>query len=60
MNISFGKSDFDIGLMEGSVDYLVELALHPGKAFARSKLVNSSTHFFLISARKYKTEGFYI
>ena len=39
MNIGLGKSDF-----------VVELALHLGKAFVGSKLDNSSTHFCQISA----------
>jgi len=39
MNIGLGKSDF-----------VVELALHLGKAFVGSKLDNSSTYFCQISA----------
>ena len=50
MNIGFWNSDFDIGFMEAYVDFVVELPLHPGKAFVCTKLVNCSTYFCQISA----------
>ena len=50
MNIGFGKSDFDIVFIESYVDFVVERALHAGRAFVSSKLSNSSTYFCWISA----------
>jgi len=50
MNISFWESDFDIAFIEAYVDFVVELALHAGRAFVCSKLGNSSTYFCQISA----------
>ena len=50
MNIGFWNSDFDIVFMEAYVDFVVGLALHPGKAFVCTKLVNCFTYFCQISA----------
>ena len=45
MNIGLRKSDFDVGFTEAFIDFVVELALHLGKAFVGSKLVDSSRQF---------------
>ena len=45
MNIGLRKSDSDVGFTEAFVDFVEELALRLGKAFAGSKLVDSSKQF---------------
>ncbi len=45
MNLGLRKSDFDIGFSEAFVDFGVELASQPVKAFVGSKLGKSSTGF---------------